>query len=61
MAQSDATLFDETPTIIESPRETDATLVQPTSPMRAALGVLREFRGWKIIEQLPTKGSEADI
>ncbi|MDR1134446.1 MAG: protein kinase, partial [Synergistaceae bacterium] len=61
MAQSDVTLFDETPTIIESPRENDATLVQPALPMRAALGVLREFRGWQIIEQLPTKGSEADI
>ena len=62
MAQSDLTLLDaalNAPTIVEPPRDADATLVQPVA--RGALGVLREFRWWKILEQLPTKGSEADI
>jgi serine/threonine protein kinase len=64
MAQPDVTLTDgaqDAPTIIETQRETDATLVEGVSLGREALGELREFRGLKILEQLPTKGSEADI
>ncbi|MDR1581007.1 MAG: protein kinase family protein, partial [Synergistaceae bacterium] len=64
MAQSDVTLTDDassSPTIIEPPREADATLAEPVSRGREIFGVLREFRGWKILAPLPTKGSEADI
>ena len=65
MAQADVTLTDDAPearTITEQSRDADATLVQPAARAgHEVLGVLREFRGWKILEYLPTKGSEADI
>ena len=64
MAQADVTLTDDAPgarTIIEQSRDADATLVQPAAGGREVLGVIREFRWWKILESLPTKGSEADI
>ncbi|MDR0654517.1 MAG: hypothetical protein LBG12_14595, partial [Synergistaceae bacterium] len=64
MAQSDVTLPDgalDAPTIIETQRATDTMLAEPVARGREIFGVIREFRGWKILESLPTKGSEADI
>ena len=55
MAESDITLPDSARTITEDPRAADATLVQPVAGGREVLGALSEFRGWKILEQLPTK------
>jgi serine/threonine protein kinase len=66
MAETDVTLKDtasESPTIRESAARSDseATLVYGAPVWAGASGVGNSFRGWNIIEQLPTKGAEADI
>ena len=63
----DATLREQPKTLSEdaghiTPRDPAATLryTAPGAEPTEAFG-LRTFRGWPILEQLPTKGAEADI
>jgi serine/threonine protein kinase len=65
MEEQSATIKDKIPeslTIRESPARGDpaSTLVFGTVGVGHA-GAIGSFRGWTIVEQLPTKGAEADI
>jgi serine/threonine protein kinase len=54
-----------------SPAETDATrpdaaygavtVKQDADPHRGIAGIPESFRGWRVVDQLPTKGAEADL
>ncbi|MDR1136976.1 MAG: hypothetical protein LBK91_01520, partial [Synergistaceae bacterium] len=65
MAISDETVFENNPgerTVVETgPGESDVTLRYGGINLPGGSETASVFRGWPVLEQLPTKGAEADI